>query len=146
MKIRVANPHDFQAVFDLIKEFATFIKTPEKVLITPEQMIKDQDFFNCIVAEVENEIVGFATYFFGYYSWSGRAIYLDDLYVQEKYRGKELGTMLFDKVVELGKKDGCGQMRWQVSNWNHNAQEFYKSKGAKIDDVDINCILQLKGT
>ena len=52
--------------------------------------------------------------------------------------------MLFDKIMEIGKKENCYKMKWQVSNWNNKAQEFYKSKGAIIDDVEINCDLTLK--
>ncbi|GAA4272178.1 GNAT family N-acetyltransferase [Aquimarina gracilis] len=144
VEIRKALPNDFEEVHRLIKEFATFIKTPEKVKITPEQMVKDQGIFNCLVAIDEDEIIGFATYFFSYYSWTGKAIYLDDLYVKDAYRGDGIGTQLFDKVIEKGKEENCYKMKWQVSNWNNKAQEFYKSKGAIIDDVEVNCDLILK--
>lgn len=146
MKIEIKNaePDDFKDVHSLIIEFATFIKTPEKVQITPEQMVKDQFLFNCVIATSGKETIGFATYFFSYYSWTGKAIYLDDLYVKKDYRGNGVGGMLFDKIMEIGKKENCYKMKWQVSNWNNKAQEFYKSKGAIIDDVEINCDLTLK--
>ncbi len=143
LEIRKANPSDFKKVHELIVEFATFIKTPEKVLITPDQMTEDQDIFNCLVATSGNEIIGFATYFFSYYSWTGKAIYLDDLYVKNDYRGKGIGNTLFDRVIEIGKSESCFKMKWQVSNWNAKAQEFYKSRGAEIDNVEINCDLVL---
>lgn len=143
IEIRKALPGDFEEVHKLIMKFATFIKTPEKVQITPEQMIKDQKLFKCLVATNENEIIGFATYFFSYYSWTGKAIYLDDLYVKDDYRGKGIGSSLFNKVMKIGKEENCFKMRWQVSNWNDKAQEFYKSKGASIDNVEVNCDLAL---
>lgn len=135
IEIRKATPDDFEEVYNLIMEFATFIKTPEKVMITPEQMIEDHEFFNCIVASNNKNLIGFATFFFSYYSWSGKAIYLDDLYVLEDHRGMGIGTLLFDKVISIGKEENCRKIKWQVSNWNHKAQEFYKSRGAVIDDV-----------
>ena len=48
--IRTADPTEYEDVYHLIKEFAIFIKTPDKVKITPEQMIKDEKYFNCLVA------------------------------------------------------------------------------------------------
>lgn len=141
--IRKATPEDFEQVHQLILAFATFIKTPEKVSITADQMVKDQDIFNCIVAVSNLEIVGFATYFFPYHSWSGKAIYLDDLYVKEDYRDQNIGNSLFDKVKEIGKTTNCVKMKWQVSSWNKKAIAFYKSKGANIDDTEINCDLTL---
>ena len=143
IKIRAAKPTEFEDVYHLIKEFAIFIKTPEKVKITPAQMVKDEKHFNCLVAVDGTTIVGFATYFFSYYSWTGRAIYLDDLYVREKFRNQGIGNQLFDKVIELGKSEDCYKMKWQVTNWNKKAQEFYKRKGAIIDEVEINCDLKL---
>ncbi len=143
IKVRKAEPNDFVDVYHLIKEFSTFIKTPEKVAITPEQMVKDEKYFNCIVAVDGAKIIGFASYFLTYYSWTGKAIYLDDLYVSKAYRNLGIGTQLFDKIMAIGKAENCYKMKWQVSKWNDKAQLFYKSKGAIIDDVEINCDLKL---
>ncbi|UZO80005.1 GNAT family N-acetyltransferase [Aquimarina sp. ERC-38] len=143
IKIREAKPSEFVNVYNLIKEFSEFIKTPEKVKITPEQMVMDEKYFKCLIATNGNMILGFATYFFSYYSWTGKAIYLDDLYVPEKYRNQGIGSKLFDKIIEIGKTEDCCKMKWQVSNWNEKAQDFYKDRGAIIDDVEVNCDLEL---
>ena len=37
----------------------------------------------------------------------------------------------------------CKKLRWQVSNWNKNAIDFYKKMGASIDDMEINCEMDL---
>jgi GNAT superfamily N-acetyltransferase len=143
MQIRTATENDFNAVYGLIQEFAHFIKTPEKVTVTLEQMIQDKDFFKCLVAVENDKVVGFATYFFTYYSWSGKAMYLDDLYVPEAYRGQQIGTRLLDAIIEMARQSHCKKVRWQVSNWNHRAIEFYKKRGAMVDEVEINCDLLL---
>jgi GNAT superfamily N-acetyltransferase len=143
IEIRKAESHDFIHVYTLIKEFATFIKTPEKVSITVEQMKQDMGYFNCFIAVENDVVIGFATYFFSYYSWSGKAIYLDDLYVPEPFRGRGIGTSLLDKIIETGKSENCKKVKWQVSNWNNKAIAFYKKRGAVIDDVEINCDLAL---
>ena len=142
--IRAAKSSEFVDIHNLIKEFSEFIKTPEKVKITPEQMVLDEKYFKCLIATDGNVILGFATYFFAYYSWTGKAIYLDDLYVRQKYRGQGIGSKLLDQIIEIGKTEDCYKVKWQVSNWNKKAQEFYKSRGAIIDDTEINCDLELK--
>lgn len=143
IEIRRANESDFESIHLLIKEFATFIKTPEKVTITPQQMKQDKMFFNCIIALADHKIAGFATFFNAFYSWTGRAVYLDDLYVSEKHRGLGIGTKLLNHVIETAKAENCKSVKWQVSNWNQNAIEFYQKMGAITDDVEINCILSL---
>lgn len=141
--IRKATEEDFELILNLIKEFSVFINTPEKVSITLEQMIQDKNYFQCMVAVDEGKIVGFATYFFAYYSWIGKSIYLDDLYVIEEFRGKGIGADLFDAIITIARDENCKKVRWQVSNWNSKAIAFYKTRGAVIDDVEMNCDLIL---
>lgn len=138
--IRSFNENDIEAVYALIKEFAEFQKSGHMLTITVEQMKKDIGLFQCIVAEnTNNEIVGFVSYFNSYYSWSGKALYIDDLYVMQSYRKQGIGAGLLNAIVQLAKETNCKKVRWQVSNWNSNGIEFYKNFGAAIDEVEINC-------
>jgi GNAT superfamily N-acetyltransferase len=143
--IRSTTEQDYPFILDLIREFSVFQGAPEKVTITLEQMKEEAALFQCFVAEAENkEVVGFATFFFAYYSWTGKALYLDDLYVKEAYRKNGIGKKLLEAVIVLATTSGCKKLRWQVSKWNANAIEFYKSIGATIDEVEINCDLLLQ--
>ena len=109
-----------------------------------EQLQQDKDIFNCLVAETPTgEIVAFATYFFTYYSWTGKALYLDDLYVKKDFRNLSLGKDLLSAIISIATETSCKKVRWQVSKWNDNAIEFYKKMGAVIDDTEINCDLHL---
>jgi GNAT superfamily N-acetyltransferase len=142
--IRKAGEADFASILLLIKEFAIFQKTPHKVIITLEEMKANGHLFQCFVAQAADAtIVGFASFFFAYYSWSGKALYLDDLYVTESYRNQGIGEMFLEEIIALAKKQGCKKLRWQVSRWNENAINFYKKMTATIDDTEINCDLEL---
>jgi ribosomal protein S18 acetylase RimI-like enzyme len=141
--IRRSTVADIPEIFLLLKEFTTFQKTPEKLFVTEAQMKEQKELFQCFVAEdaASTKIVGYACFSIIYYSWSGKALYLDDLYVKETYRGNNIGSMLMNSVIDLAKENNCKKMRWQVSKWNTHAQTFYKKLGATIDDVEINCDL-----
>lgn len=141
--IRRATEADYPQVLTLIKEFSRFQGTPEKVTVTAEQMQEDKDLFQCFLAEEDGEVVGFTTFFFAYYSWTGKALYLDDLYVREAFRNQGIGKRLLEAVIDLAQKERCRKVRWQVSKWNTAAIGFYKSMGATIDEVEINCDLVL---
>lgn len=90
-------------------------------------MIADEAIFQCFVAETDTkDIIVIATFFFAYYSWSGKALYLDDLYVTTVFRKHGIGKMLLEKVILLAKNQQCNKVRWQVSKWNENVIDFYK--------------------
>ena len=117
--IRKAEEQDFAAILSLIKEFSIFQKTPEKVTITFDEMITNGNLFQCFVAEAANkDIVGFASFFFAYYSWNGKSIYLDDLYVTDTFRNQGLGKRFLEEIIALAKNSGCKKLSWQVSKWN----------------------------
>jgi len=143
MTIRKSEIADIPEIYQLLKSFSIFIGTPEKVRVTAEQLVRDKDLFRCLVAEDQGKIVGYAAYYYAYFSWTGKAIYLDDLYVTDEYRKQGIGTLLFDAIAGLGRSEGCYKMQWQVSKWNDNAIGFYKRKGAGIDDAECNAFLKL---
>ncbi|NPA43325.1 MAG: GNAT family N-acetyltransferase [Chlorobi bacterium] len=141
--IRPATEADFPAILGLIKELAEFEKAPEKVRNSVEQMKAEKDYFEALVAEKDDgEIIGMALYFYAYYTWVGKSMYLDDLYVKEKYRGRGVGKALLNRVIDTARKNNCKRLRWQVLEWNTPAIEFYKKMGVTLDDEWINCDLE----
>lgn len=109
-------------------------------------MIADEAIFQCFVAEtVTKDIIVIATFFFAYYSWAGKALYLDDLYVTTVFRKHGIGKMLLEKVILFAKDQQCKKVRLQVSKWNENAIDFYKKMQATIDETEINCDFNITG-
>ena len=141
--IRPIEPRDYPKIIELFKEFALFEKLPEKMTNSVSQIENDKELFNCFIAETNDTIIGYTTYFYAYYSWIGKSLYLDDLYVTQKHRNKGLGKKLLNIVINIAKENNCKKVRWQVSSWNKNAQNFYKNIGAEIDNVELNCDLIL---
>ncbi len=144
IRIREAIEADFPQLVALFFEFATFENLPHKMVNSVEQMNKEKDYFNGFVAVApDQQIVGYATWFFSYYTFTGKAMYMDDLYITPDFRGKGLGTVLINRVIEKARETHCNKLRWQVSEWNHAAIGFYKQLGAGIDKVERNCNLDL---
>ena len=140
--IRKIDERDFLVLISLFKEFALFEKLPEKMTNSVEQMLREKEYLTGFVAVNDaDEIVGYATYFFGYYTWIGKSLYMDDLYVRPAFRGAGVGTKLINEVIAFAKAENCKKLRWQVSEWNQPAIDFYKSLGANVDAVESNCDL-----
>ena len=141
--IRKANREDYSVILDLIKELALFERAPEKVINTVERMKEEDQYFEALVAEKDDgEIAGMALYFFAYYTWVGKSLYLDDLIVKEKYRGNKIGTKLLEEIMDIAKETKCKRVRWQVLDWNTPAIDFYRTYGADLDGEWINCDME----
>ncbi len=145
MHYRPVNENDFPRMLALFQEFAHFEKRPEKMINTLDKMHKQKDHFMAIVAvDTHEEIVAFASYSYVYHTWVGTSLYMDDLYVQEPYRGKGIGQELLEAIIELAKAKSCNRVRWLVSDWNTKAQGFYKKMGASISNGEWICDLILE--
>lgn len=136
MIIRKGTPTDMPAVLSLIKELAVFEKEPDAVVVTVDDLVRDgfseNPLFHCFVAELEEQIIGIALYYYRYSTWKGKTIHLEDLIVQEKHRGIGVGMALYKEIIKQGKKDGVRRMEWAVLDWNQNAIDFYEKTGAKV--------------
>jgi GNAT superfamily N-acetyltransferase len=136
MNIRKGNPEDMEAVLGLIQELADFEKEPDAVLITVDDLIRDgfgtTPLFHVFVAEVEDEIVGIALYYYRYSTWKGKIIHLEDLVVKDKMRGTGLGFALYSEIIKQGKRDNVRRIDWHVLDWNTPAIDFYEKSGAKV--------------
>ena len=157
MNIRRGKPEDMQAVLGLIQELALFEKEPDAVLVTVDDLIRDGfgpvPLFHVFVAEVEDEIVGIALWYYRFSTWKGKTIHLEDLVVKDKMRGTGLGYALYSEIIKQGKKDQVRRVEWNVLDWNTPAIEFYEKSGAKVlrdwyvvqmDDVGINNFIENK--
>jgi ribosomal protein S18 acetylase RimI-like enzyme len=138
--IRAATEADFPAILSLIKELAEYEKAPGKVTNSVEQMTQEKELFRCFVAETgEKEIIGMALFFLAYFTWVGKSLYLEDIYVKESFRQHRIGSALLREVFRVARAEGCKRVRWQVLNWNEPAIAFYRKCGADLDGEWINC-------
>ncbi|PZD78491.1 GNAT family N-acetyltransferase [Mesonia sp. K7] len=136
VKIRKATPEDMGQVLELIKELAHFEKEPDAVIVTEKQIIEDgfgdNPLFECFVAEKETKILGMALCYFRYSTWKGRTLHLEDLIVNENYRGKNIGLQLYKEVMQFATENQVKRVEWVVLDWNKNAIDFYQKTGAKV--------------
>ncbi len=144
--LRKGTEHDLPEILALIKELALFEKAPEQVINTVEKMKEDgfgaHPVYWFFVAEEDGKIIGTAIYYLRYSTWKGVRLYLEDLIVTEKARGKGAGKLLFEACINEAKTKGYSGMVWQVLDWNTPAIDFYKRYGADLDGEWLNGSLE----
>src|SRR5690606_1546002 len=145
VNIRRAVEEDFPAILKLIKELAEYERSPEAVTNTVEQMRREQNHFRCFVADnAEDGIMGMALYFFAYFTWVGKSIYLEDIIVSKQFRNRNIGAALMQRVMQEARDENCKRVRWQVLDWNEPAIGFYRKCGADISGDWLNCTFDEK--
>jgi GNAT superfamily N-acetyltransferase len=148
IKIRKAIQEDCPSMMQLIHELAVYEKAPQEVTVDFDHFVEsgfgENPVWYAFVAEADNKVVGFALYYIRYSTWKGQRMYLEDILVNEPWRGKGIGKLLFDQLIEEAKEKKLKGMVWQVLEWNEPAINFYrKYKGVVFDNEWVNCSLPI---
>ena len=141
LNIRKARPGDEIALMSLIQELAIYEKEPEAVINTAEQLAIDlfkDKICDSFVLTLNDEVIGMALYYISYSTWRGRSLYLEDFYIQPKYRRTGYGKLLFDALLDEASRLKVKRMDWQVLEWNEPAIKFYQKIGAELDPEWLN--------
>ncbi|XP_055999204.1 thialysine N-epsilon-acetyltransferase-like [Ostrea edulis] len=141
--IRTATQDDSDILYNLLKEMRDGEGRLDAFVVTPEEFKRDgfgenRCFEACVVEHKDNkEVIGFATYFFGYNGDCGKILYLEDIFIKPVFRSKGYGTAVFKYMAKITLGRGARRMEWCVMNdpsWNAKTIEFYK----KFNSIDDN--------
>ena len=134
--IRKAETKDIPSILGLIKELAVFERQPNAVILSEgeleQALFVENPWVFVYVAEMENKVVGMALYYYGFSTWKGRSLHLEDLIVHENYRKLGIGRALMNQVIQIAKTEKVERMSWEVLDWNEPAVKFYKSLGTEF--------------
>jgi len=145
--LRKAESVDLPLIFSLVKELALFERAPEEVTATLEDYeingFSDRPLFDAFILFENDQLVGFALWYFRFSTWKGKRLYLEDLFVKSEFRSKGYGKLLMEATIEEAKTTNSKGLMWQVLDWNSPAIEFYKKYDARFDSEWINVHIDL---
>ena len=137
LTIRPATPADVPLILEFIRDLAEYEREPQAAVATAADLLRDgfgpEPKFRVDIAEWSGEAAGFALYFWNYSTWQGKpGLYLEDLFVRQRFRGKGIGKALLVHLARVALKNNCGRLVWQVLDWNTPSIDFYQSLGATV--------------
>src|SRR5262247_908018 len=113
IRIKPATPADAPIILQLIRELAEFERLLHEVQATEEQVHKQlfgaRPGAEVVIARIGDEVAGFALFFHNFSTFLTKpGIYLEDLYVRQKFRGQGCGEALLRHLAALALERSCG--------------------------------------
>ena len=140
MEFRIipATERDLLLILKLIKDLAEYEKLAHAVVAT-EEILRDSLFrqrvAEVVIGHAGDEPAGFAVFFQTFSTFLGvPGMYLEDIFVEPKWRRKGLGRQLLIHLAKIANDRGYGRVEWSVLDWNEPAINFYEALGAKPMD------------
>ncbi|MHB0951001.1 MAG: GNAT family N-acetyltransferase [Allorhizobium sp.] len=128
-EIRDAQPADEAAWRRLWAGYLTFYKVDLPEAVTGHTWARILDPSSRVamrVAVVDGEMAGFAIHHFHDSTWELTPdCYLEDLYLDEKFRGHGVGRALIDDLIALARTRGWSRLYWHTDRDNARARKLY---------------------
>jgi GNAT superfamily N-acetyltransferase len=138
-QIRDATPSDIDQIYDYIHALAEYEKAPDEAVLSKSDL--SQSLFGqspqvyCLLSVQDEQVTGIAIWHLNYSTWLGKhGIYLEDLFVDPKFRGQGHGKALLVRLAQICVERGYPRFSWWVLDWNKPSIDFYESLGAKAMD------------
>ena len=131
LTIRDARLDEAALVWDLSRQLAIFEEMESIFVATVEdfrrEMGRPDAVMNCLLAEVDGEVVASAVYFRTFSTFLCRpGIWLEELFVTPAFRRQGIAQALLDELRNRSE----GRVEWEVLTWNHDAIALYEAYGA----------------
>lgn len=135
--LRAAERRDLPVIVAMIGELAVFEKLEHQLEVDVERLephlFGDRPAAECVVAELDGEVVAFALFFTNFSTFLAKpGLYLEDLFVRAAYRSRGVGRQLLSHLAAKAVERGYGRFEWSVLDWNENAIQFYQRMGANV--------------
>ncbi|SER22266.1 Membrane-associated enzyme, PAP2 (acid phosphatase) superfamily [Faunimonas pinastri] len=143
-EIRLAREADYPALAALLIEEQRFYHLPQPAR---QHLLRDlaalPDGVEALVCFDGADLVG-AACFSAVYPGPGltRGLFLKDLFVAERARGKGAGRLLMQQMATLAAERGCTFIDWTTQKDNEPARALHASLGARVRSENIAYRLQ----
>ena len=129
LELRGVGPKDLGAIRGLMMQLRPGQDFPKGAFEERYQKMLSDPLVAYQAAALDGEMIGFVSLRLGGNLVQGPGAIVDELIVDEKYRGRGVGRALLRWALERARREGC---QWVQANSNHHrleAHRFYQRQG-----------------
>lgn len=135
--LREATLEDAQLVYDFIIKLAEYEELAHEVSGSIDDLINNvwhKKLAEVLIAYEGDQAIGFCLYYttFSTFTCKGN-LYLEDVYIDEAYRGKNYGNEIFRQLGIIAQERNCERFEWVCLDWNEPSIRFYEDKLGAVD-------------
>jgi len=139
--VRAPRRDEIGRVWEMVNALAVYEKLEHEVSGDADALAADvfaaPPRIECLVAERDGRLVGYALFYFTYSSFRTRpGVWLEDLFVEPSQRGRGTGRALLVAVARASLARGGRNVSWVVLDWNRPSIEFYERLGGRRSGED----------
>lgn len=111
-----------------------------------KELLKDEQRPILVCVDEKDEVMGYCFGIFQQHMNHSvltdiKTLYIDDICVDEKCRGKHVGKELYEAAVELAKDSSCYNLTLNVWSCNPSAMRFYEAMGLVPQKIGMELVL-----
>ena len=111
-----------------------------------EEILEDEERPVFVAVDENDYVLGYAFCIFQQHKENAvltdvKTLYIDDLCVDERKRGRHIGKTLYDAVIAFAKEQECYNVTLNVWSLNENAMKFYQSCGMIPQKIGMETLL-----
>ncbi|TIW96946.1 MAG: GNAT family N-acetyltransferase [Mesorhizobium sp.] len=132
--LRPGTIDDVDTIYAALLKLGTHIGAHQEITSTADDLRRygfgEKPAFSTLIAEVDSEFAGLCLHFPIFSTWMGRpGVYVQDLYVEDPFRGRRIGEKLSRRVAKECRAAGGVYLRLSVDTDNETAKAFYERLG-----------------
>lgn len=110
------------------------------------QLLEDEKYRILVYTDESDRVLGYCFCIYQQHIENSvltdiKTLYIDDLCVDEKHRGKHVGKELYEAAVRLARESGCYNLTLNVWSCNQSALRFYEALGLLEQKIGMELIL-----
>ncbi|RWA62340.1 MAG: GNAT family N-acetyltransferase [Mesorhizobium sp.] len=134
VNIRLGRIDDAETIHAALLRMSGHAGAHQEITSTADDLRRygfgEKPAFSTLIAEVDGEFAGLCLHFPIFSTWMGRpGVYVQDLYVEDRFRGRRIGEKLLRRVAKECRAAGGVYLRLSVDTDNETAKAFYERLG-----------------